>query len=182
MVIFIVRKPLFAFMAFLLASGPAPEPAAPDSAPVVAQSLPPLADSSWAFTDNGTLYLVGKTSGQVIKIRADNSSPNIEPEKPRPKPVPVDNFQPVAAFLFFDAQHLTVDQAAIKTDSSLKDAASRAGVPLFCAFADDPDFTGPTWQAAINRTGTPCMVLLDKANKPKTVKINSRADVLEALK
>lgn len=177
-----MRKPLFALVAFLLASGPSDEPAAPDAAPMVAQSLPPLTEATWAFSDNGTLYLVGKTSGQVVKVRADNATPAPEPEKPRPKPVPVDSFKPVAAFLFFDMHNFNPEQAALKTDTALKEAASRAGVPLYAAFVDDPEFSGPTWQAAIGRTGTPCLVMLDKDNKPKTVKITSRNDVLEALK
>lgn len=172
-------KPLFALLVVLFASGPAPELT---PAPIMAHSIPPLAESSWAFSDGGSFFLVGKTTGTVTIVRSGESA-QVEPDrKPTPKPTPVAEFKPVAAFLFFDSKNFTVAQATIKNDVSLREAASRLGVPLYSVFSDESEFSGSTWQAAIKQTGTPCLVLLDKDNKPKTVKIQTGADVLEALK
>jgi hypothetical protein len=137
---------------------------------------------SLGFGDGGSFFLVGKTTGIVTIVRTGESA-QVEPDrKPPPKPTPVAEFKPVAAFLFFDSKNFTVAQATIKNDVSLREAASRLGVPLYSVFSDEAEFAGPTWQSAIGQTGTPCLVLLDKANKPKTVKIQTVADVLEALK
>jgi len=180
-----MRKPALALLSFLLVgSGSNPEPLVDpvaDPVPMVAHTVPPSSESQWGFGDGGSYYLVGKTTGSVTILRASNIPP--EPDrKPRPAPRPVAEFKPVAAFLFFDPRNFTVDQAAIKTDPDLRAAASRAGVPLYSVFSDESEFAGPTWQSAIGQTGTPCLVLLDKANRPKTVKIQTAADVLEALK
>lgn len=97
--------------------------ATPDTdPPIIAQSLPAIAEPSWSFVDAGTVYFVGKETGNVTVIRAD-ARPRPAP-KPQPTPPPV-VVKPVAwATLILPADKLTPEMAAWRTDAEIRKAMS----------------------------------------------------------
>lgn len=159
------------------ASGAAP---AEPSGEITARSVPPIAEESWSFTDRGTVYFVGKTSGQVRFVRADTPSPDTEPEKPRPKPPPAPS--PVTGVKWFS---VIVDpdnaaQAAWRTNPELRAEVARRGIEFRSYLSTESDIDHLGFQQVVGSTGTPCVILQSESGKMlKVLRPQSLADIVD---
>jgi hypothetical protein len=175
-----MHKPLLAFLTLLIASGSAPA----DSPDITAQSLPAITEPSWSFSDNGSVYLVGKQSGRVTIIRSADPQP--EPEKPRPKPPPVPDQITGVKWFSVIVDPSNPEQAAWRTSTDLRKAVEAKGIEFrtYASIEQDIDTLG--FRQMLTTSGTPCVILQDGGGKmlkvisPKT--LDDLTKIVEAIK
>lgn len=169
------------FLAGLLLIG-----ASAQAADMVATSLPAIAEPSWAITDGGTTYLVGKQSGSVLIIRSGD-----EPERPRPRPtppppLPVPDVLTGVKWMSVIVDPSSPEQAAWRTDSALRTEVERKAINYRSYLSTESDIDTLCFRSSLTTTGTPCVILQDANGKlVKVIRPANLADImaiLEAIK
>lgn len=149
------------------------------AADIVAQSLPVLSEPSWAFTDQGKTYLVGKESGKVTILRSNE----VEPEKPRPKPPPPVPDQ-VAGVKWFSVivDPSNAEQAAWRTNSELRNELDKRKIEFRTYLSTETDIDTLGFRQTVTTTGTPCVILQDGSGKLiKTVAPKTLDDLIKIM-
>ena len=153
-------------------------------ADMVATSLPALSEPSWAITDGGTTYLVGKQSGSVLIIRS-GEEPERRP-KPRPIPIPTPETLTGVKWMSVIVDPSSPDQAAWRTDSALRTEVERKSINYRSYLSTESDVDTLCFRSSLQATGTPCVILQDANGKMvKTIRPTSLGDImaiLEAIK
>ena len=166
------------FLAGLLMIG-----ASAHGADMVATSLPAMSEPSWAITDGGNTYLVGKQSGTVLIIRSGDIAP-----RPQPRPIPIPIPDPITGvkWLSVIVDPDNPDQAAWRTDSALRTEVERKAINYRSYLATESDVDSLGFRASLQSTGTPCVILQDASGKlVKVIRPANLADImaiLEAIK
>lgn len=152
------------------------------SADMVARSLPAIAEPSWSFVDQGTVYLIGKSTGSVTIIR----SGDVEPEKPRPKPPPVPDTVTGVKWFSVIVDPSSPEQAAWRTDSALRSEVERKAINYRSYLSNESDIDSLGFRSSLQATSTPCVILQDANGKlVKTIRPANLTDImtlLEAIK
>ena len=168
------------FLAGLLMIG-----ASAHGADMVATSLPAMSEPSWAITDGGNTYLVGKQSGTVLIIRSGDIAPRPTPP-PRPIPIPIPDPITGVKWLSVIVDTDNPDQAAWRTDSALRTEVERKAINYRSYLATESDVDSLGFRASLQSTGTPCVILQDANGKlVKVIRPANLADImaiLEAIK
>ncbi len=152
-------------------------------ADMVATSLPAMSEPSWAITDGGNTYLVGKQSGTVLIIRSGDIAP-----RPQPRPIPIPIPDPITGvkWLSVIVDPDNPDQAAWRTDSALRTEVERKAINYRSYLATESDVDSLGFRASLQSTGTPCVILQDASGKlVKVIRPANLADImaiLEAIK
>lgn len=166
------------FLAGLLMIG-----ASAHGADMVATSLPAMSEPSWAITDGGNTYLVGKQSGTVLIIRSGDIAPR---PQPRPIPIPTPDIITGVKWLSVIVDTDNPDQAAWRTDSALRSEVERKAINYRSYLATESDVDSLGFRASLQSTGTPCVILQDANGKlVKVIRPANLADImaiLEAIK
>lgn len=176
-----MSRPLLAALALLITGQtPAPAPVDPPSG-IVAQSLPPIAEPSWQFADQGTVYLVGKTTGKVVVIRGGTPGPAPAPvpdDKPKPPPVP-DQITGVKWFSVIVDPN-SPEQAAWRTNPALRDSIAKSGLQFRTYLSTETDIDTLGFRSTLGSTGTPCVILQDSSGKlVKSMSPQSLRDIVD---
>ena len=154
-------------------------------ADMVATSLPAIAEPSWAITDNGTTYLIGKQSGTVLIIRSGDVAPRPTPT-PTPPPLPVPDTLSGVKWMSVIVDPSSPEQAAWRTDSALRSEVERKAINYRSYLSTESDIDTLCFRASLAATGTPCVILQDANGKLiKTIRPTSLGDImaiLEAIK
>ena len=183
-----MSRPLIAAVALLLTGQtPSPEPLPTPSPPaqISAQSLPPIAESTWQFTDQGTVYLVGKQSGKVTIIRGGLPAPD---EKPVPPPPIPPGPAPLGGVKWFSVvvDPNSPEQAAWRTDTQLRREVLSRGIQFRTYLATEADIDQLGFQSVVGSTGTPTVILQDAQGKMLKVmrpqNLSDIVDLVEAIK
>lgn len=154
-------------------------------ADMVATSLPALSEPSWAITDNGTTYLVGKQSGSVLIIRSGDVAPRPTPT-PTPPPLPVPDVLSGVKWMSVIVDPSSPEQAAWRTDSALRTEVERKSINYRSYLSTESDIDTLCFRSSLTTTGTPCVIMQDAAGKlVKVIRPASLGDImaiLEAIK
>lgn len=129
---------------------------------IQAQSVPPLTEASWSFSDNGATYFVGKQTGRIVILRSDRT-----PE-PAPQPAPVPPPVPIvekAAWISLVVDPADSQAATYRTDPQARLAISRAGVEFRSYAATERDIDTLGFRSIVTETGLPTVILQDKTGK-----------------
>jgi hypothetical protein len=152
-------------------------------ADMVATSLPAMSEPSWAITDGGNTYLVGKQSGTVLIIRSGDIAPR---PQPRPIPIPIPDAITGVKWLSVIVDTDNPDQAAWRTDSALRTEVERKAINYRSYLSTEADIDSLGFRASLQSTGTPCVILQDANGKlVKVIRPANLADImaiLEAIK
>jgi hypothetical protein len=150
---------------------------------MVATSLPAMSEPSWAITDGGNTYLVGKQSGTVLIIRSGDIAPR---PQPRPIPIPTPDIITGVKWLSVIVDTDNPDQAAWRTDSALRSEVERKAINYRSYLSTEADIDSLGFRSSLQSTGTPCVILQDANGKlVKVIRPASLADImaiLEAIK
>lgn len=154
-------------------------------ADMVATSLPALSEPSWAITDGGNTYLIGKQSGSVLIIRSGDVAPRPTPT-PTPPPLPVPDVLTGVKWMSVIVDPSSPEQAAWRTDSALRSEVERKAINYRSYLSTESDVDTLCFRASLTTTGTPCVILQDASGKlVKTIRPASLGDImaiLEAIK
>jgi hypothetical protein len=147
-----------------------------------ATSLPAMSEASWIFVDGGNTYLIGKQSGSVLILRSGD-----EPRpQPRPIPIPIPDAITGVKWLSVIVDTDNPDQAAWRTDSTLRSEVERKAINYRSYLSTEADIDTLGFRASLQSTGTPCVILQDANGKlVKVIRPASLADImtiLEAIK
>jgi hypothetical protein len=152
-------------------------------ADMVATSLPAMSEPSWAITDGGNTYLVGKQSGTVLIIRSGDIAPR---PQPRPIPIPIPDAITGVKWLSVIVDTDNPDQAAWRTDSALRTEVERKAINYRSYLSTESDVDSLGFRSSLQSTGTPCVILQDANGKlVKVIRPANLADImaiLEAIK
>jgi hypothetical protein len=152
-------------------------------ADMVATSLPAMSEPSWAITDGGNTYLVGKQSGTVLIIRSGDIAPR---PQPRPIPIPIPDAITGVKWLSVIVDTDNPDQAAWRTDSALRTEVERKAINYRSYLSTEADIDSLGFRASLQSTGTPCVILQDANGKlVKVIRPANLADIMaivEAIK
>ena len=165
----IVILPLFYAAAFIAGQQPPPDPAE-----ITAQSVPAIAEASWAFSHDGNLFLVGKETGRVQIVRG--TAPPSNDTRPKPPPPPA----PTARVKWFS---VVVDpndpaQAAWRTSAALRAALAGKSVEFRTYASNEQDIDTLGFRPHLTQAGTPMVILQDAAgNLVQMVTPKSMEDV-----
>ena len=154
-------------------------------ADMVATSLPAIAEPSWAITDGGNTYLVGKQSGSVLIIRSGDVTPRPTPT-PTPPPLPVPDVLSGVKWMSVIVDPSSPEQAAWRTDSALRSEVERKAINYRSYLSTESDIDTLCFRSSLTTTGTPCVILQDANGKlVKVIRPASLGDImaiLEAIK
>lgn len=154
-------------------------------ADMVATSLPALSEPSWAITDGGNTYLVGKQSGSVLIIRSGDIAPRPTPT-PTPPPLPVPDVLSGVKWMSVIVDPSSPEQAAWRTDSALRTEVERKSINYRSYLSTESDIDTLCFRSSLTTTGTPCVILQDANGKlVKVIRPATLADImaiLEAIK
>lgn len=176
-----MSRPLITALAILFTGqtpSPAPSPPGPP-AEITAQSLPPIAEPSWQFADQGNVYLVGKTTGKVLVIRGGQPAPDDRPLPP--PPIPPDT-QPISGVKWFSVivDPNRPEQAAWRTDTQLRREVLSRGIQFRTYLATEADIDQLGFQSVVGSTGTPTVILQDAQGKMlKVMRPQSLTDIVD---
>ena len=129
---------------------------------IQAQSVPPLTEASWSFTDNGTTYFVGKQTGRIVILRSDQT-PEPAPQ-PAPVPPPVPNVEK-AAWISLIVDPADSQAATYRTDPQARSSISRAGIEFRTYVATERDIETLGFRSIVTEQGLPTVILQDKTGK-----------------
>lgn len=129
---------------------------------IQAQSVPPLTEASWSFTDNGATYFVGKQTGQIVILRSDQT-PEPAPQ-PAPVPPPVPNVEKTA-WISLIVDPADSQAATYRTDPQARLAISRAGVEFRSYVVTERDIDTLGFRSIVTETGLPTVILQDKSGR-----------------
>lgn len=174
-----MHKYLLTFLASVaIAQSPEPAP----QPPIVAQSIPAIAEPSWSFMDGGNAYFVGKQTGTVTVIRMDGRPAPAPTPQPTPPPVVVN---PVAwATLILPADALTPDMAALRTDADIRRCMNDSKVVYRSYIDTETDVDTLKFRQYLSpQLRLPVLVLQDKDGAVISAKtVTDKAGVLNAIK
>lgn len=163
----------------LMVAAQVPQDAEP---PITAQSLPAIAEPSWAFVDGNNQYFVGKTSGTVTVIRMDGRPRPAPTPTPQPPPVVV---KPIAwATLILPGDRLTPELASLRTDAEIRKAFDAAKITYRSYLDGESDIDRLKFrQFIVAGLSIPQLVLQDKDGAVVGVKsIQDKNGILDAIK
>lgn len=176
-----MRSPIFTILS-TLAAAQGQDFTPPADPPIVAQSLPAIAEPSWSFVDGNATYFVGKQSGTVTILRNEDR-PRPAP-KPQPTPPPV-VVKPVAwATLILPADKLTPDMAALRTDAEIRTATESAKITYRSYLDNETDIDRLNLKQFLSPQLSLVTLVLQAADGSvvKSVTIQSKADIINALR
>lgn len=155
-------KYLSAILAAIALGGTDDATAPPMPGGTQAQSVPPLTEASWSFTDNGTTYFVGKQTGRIVILRSDQA-PEPAPQ-PAPVPPPVPNVEK-AAWISLIVDPADSQAATYRTDPQARLAIGRAGIEFRTYVVTERDIDTLGFRSIVTEQGLPTVILQDKAGK-----------------
>lgn len=144
-------------VALVVAAGSVPA-YAPPTEQATATALPAMQEASWVFTDRGTTYLVGKSSGSVLIIRSNAPTP--DPIKPEPLPPATK-----AAYFTLIVDPNSPDQASYRTDTTTRERLTRAGISFRTYNSGEADIASLNFTPLIQRHGLPLAIVQDASGK-----------------
>ena len=151
------------------------------AADVVATSLPAIAEPSWTFADNGTVYLVGKQSGSVLIIRSGDVAPRPTPT-PTPPPLPAPDTLTGVKWMSVIVDPSSPEQAAWRTDSALRTEVERKSINYRSYLSTESDIDTLCFRSSLTTTGTPCVILQDANGKlVKVIRPANLSDIMAIL-
>lgn len=174
----LATKHVFALLAGL-ALAQTPEP--PPESPIVAQSLPAIAEPSWTFADGNAVYFVGKQTGTLTIIRTDGRPSPAPRPQPQPTPPPVVVKQVTWATLVLPAATLSPEMAALRTDGEIRKAMDAAKITYRSYLDTEEDVE--RLQFKPYATGIPALILQDKDGTVISAKpIQDKAGIINAIR
>lgn len=150
----LLYKPILMTLAMLAGAMPDEPPAE-----ITSQSVPAIAEASWAFSHDGNLFLVGKETGRVQIVRGHAPPPDDTRPKPPPPPAPT------ARVKWFS---VVVDpndpaQAAWRTSAALRAALAGKSVEFRTYASNEQDIDTLGFRPHLTQAGTPMVILQDAA-------------------